>query len=160
MYKRQQQRLGKRPTDVVGYQEAATYLHLVFPVTPFGFVTVIGGDGDKPLLPELLVALGDGLDKVTGELVDMPHCLLVLLGVRPETVSGVVDPLEVDDGGVRALVQQMPGGPRRHLLISPVDALGKVGAEELVLSGALLVHPLVNDRAGPCLLYTSPSPRD
>ncbi|WP_352284669.1 hypothetical protein, partial [Pseudoalteromonas sp. Q18-MNA-CIBAN-0097] len=61
-----QQRLGKRPTDVVGYQEAATYLHLVFPVTPVGFVTMIGGDGDKPLLPELLVALGDGLDEVTG----------------------------------------------------------------------------------------------
>jgi len=88
----------------VGCQEAATYLHLVFPVTPFRFVTVIGGDGDKPLLPELLVALGDGLDEVTGERVDMPHCLLVLLGVRPETVSGVGDPLEVDDGRVRAFV--------------------------------------------------------
>lgn len=40
-------------------------------MTPFRFVTVIGGDGDKPLLPELLVALGDRLDEVTGELVDM-----------------------------------------------------------------------------------------
>lgn len=38
------------------------------------------------------MALGDGLDEVTGELVDMTHCLLVLLGVRSETMPGVVDP--------------------------------------------------------------------
>ena len=35
------------------------------------------------------------------------------------------------------------------MLIGAIDALGKIWAEELVLAGALLVHPLVDDRTGP-----------
>ena len=99
-----QQRLRKRPADVVRRQEAATYLHLVLPVTPFGFVTVIGGHGDEPLLPKLLVPFGNRFDEVTGELVDVLNGLPVWLGVRPEAMPGMVYPFKVDDGRVRAFV--------------------------------------------------------
>ncbi len=58
---------------------------------PSGFVTVIGGDGDKPLLLELLVALDDGLDKVTVTRRHAPTACWYCSS-RPETVSGVVDP--------------------------------------------------------------------
>ena len=101
------------------------------------------------MLAELLVTLCDGLDEVPGELIGVTHGLAILLGVRSVTVPSVVDPFEVDDGSVRALVQQVPGGPRRHLLVGPVNTLRQVGTEQLVLAGALLVHTLMNDRSGP-----------
>ena len=137
--------IGQCPTDVVSCQEAATHLDLILAVASLGFVPVVGGDGDEPLLAKLLVTLCDGLDEVTGELIGVTHGLAILLGVRSVTVPSVVDPFEVDDGSVRALVQQVPGGPRRHLLVGPVNTLRQVGTEQLVLAGALLVHPLMNE---------------
>lgn len=86
------------------------YFYFVFFVIFFGFVIVIGGDGDKLLFFELFVVFGDGFDEVMGEFVDMFYCLLVLFGVCFEIVFGVVDFFEVDDGGVWVFVQQMLGG--------------------------------------------------
>ena len=134
-----QQWIRQRPANVVSGQETATHFDLILPVASLGLMPVVGSDGDEPSFPELLVTLSNGLDQVTGEFVNVTHSLPVLLRFRPKGVPGVVDPLEVDDGGVRAFVQQVPGGPRRHLFIGPIDALRQVGAKELVLAGALLV---------------------
>ena len=97
--------------DAVEEEEGSADLDLVLAVTALGLVPVIGGHRDEPVLAELLVALAHGLDQVARGLIDPADLPVVLGRIGAVGVADGVGPLQVDDGAIGALVQELPRGP-------------------------------------------------
>ena len=129
-------------------QEGASHVDLVLAVSAFRFVPVIGGHRHQPLLPERLVTFGDGLDQGADVFVHLPDGAAISGGGRAVPVPGLVDPLEVDERRIWALVVEHMAGVAAHLRVGADAAAGEVARDEKrVLPGALLVDAALDHRS-------------
>ena len=148
-----------------GYAEGTLYLHFA---DKLDLVRAV----HERLLPgfiEMVSHLPEraGTGTVEGNLTDLAHGALGLYrDMLPLGSSLFADPELLER--FRALLAERGGGPHRAwepvvAYLRAEQALGRVGACQQLVFVELMTGPETlpfRDRPDPCLLYTSPSPRD